>query len=49
MLPGIVRHDLLQRHKALVLKELAKALDDPKRSVRAEAVDTRTKWCILAL
>ncbi|KAG9312861.1 ARM repeat-containing protein [Chiua virens] len=41
LLPGVVRYDLLHPYKAGVLKELARALDDPKRAVRKEAVDAR--------
>ena len=41
ILPGIVRYDVLHPHKSVVIRELAKALDDPKRSVRREAVDAR--------
>ncbi|KAH0836552.1 ARM repeat-containing protein [Lanmaoa asiatica] len=41
LLPGAVRYDLLHPYKHRVLKDLAKALDDPKRAVRKEAVDAR--------
>lgn len=41
LLPGTVRYDVLHPYKASVLKELAKALDDPKRAVRKEAVNAR--------
>ena len=41
LLPGTVRYDLLHPYKHRVLKGLAKALDDPKRAVRKEAVDAR--------
>jgi DNA repair/transcription protein MET18/MMS19 len=44
MLPKIVRYDVLHPQKAMVLRELTKALDDPKRAVRKEAVDARTSW-----
>ncbi|KAG6909334.1 hypothetical protein DXG01_000934 [Tephrocybe rancida] len=40
VLPKIVRYDVLHPSKPTVLRELAKVLDDPKRSVRKEAVDT---------
>lgn len=43
-LPGIVRADTLNRYKAEVVAELGKALDDPRRAVRREAVDARTHW-----
>ncbi|KAG5340290.1 hypothetical protein C0989_002306 [Termitomyces sp. Mn162] len=42
ILPKIVRYDVLHPSKSSVLRELAKVLDDPKRSVRKEAVDTRS-------
>ncbi|KAG6821481.1 hypothetical protein H0H93_010205 [Arthromyces matolae] len=41
VLPRVVRYDVLHPSKSTVLRELAKVLDDPKRSVRKEAVDTR--------
>ncbi len=44
VLPNIVRYDVLHPYKATVLRELATVLDDPKRSVRKEAVDARTNW-----
>ncbi|KAH9479537.1 MMS19 nucleotide excision repair protein-like protein [Psilocybe cubensis] len=44
VLPSIVRYDILHPHKATVLRELAKVLDDPKRAVRKQAVDARTNW-----
>ncbi|TFK39917.1 Dos2-interacting transcription regulator of RNA-Pol-II-domain-containing protein [Crucibulum laeve] len=44
ILPRIVRYDILHPYKSTVLRELSKVLDDPKRSVRKEAVDARTAW-----
>ncbi|KDR80617.1 hypothetical protein GALMADRAFT_240958 [Galerina marginata CBS 339.88] len=44
VLPKIVRYDVLHPYKATVLRGLANVLDDPKRSVRKEAVDARTNW-----
>ncbi|TFY64788.1 hypothetical protein EVG20_g5838, partial [Dentipellis fragilis] len=44
IIPQIVRYDVLHPHKPAVLKELTKALDDPKRAVRKEAVDARSNW-----
>ena len=41
ILPKIVRYDVLHPHKAAVVRELVAVLDDPKRSVRKEAVDAR--------
>lgn len=41
MLPNIVRYDILHPQKPTVLRELAKALDDPKRAVRKHAVEAR--------
>lgn len=45
--PDAVRYDLLHPIKPTVLKELGKAIDDKRREVRKEAVDTRAKWCAL--
>ena len=42
VLPNIVRYSVLHPQKATVLRELAKALDDPKRAVRKEAVNARS-------
>lgn len=44
VLPSIVRYNVLHPHKSVVIHELAKAVDDPKRSVRKEAVNTRMVW-----
>ncbi|KAJ3521011.1 hypothetical protein NMY22_g12497 [Coprinellus aureogranulatus] len=44
ILPSIVRYDVLHPYKAQVIKELGKALDDPKKAVRKEAVEARTNW-----
>ncbi|THH09922.1 hypothetical protein EW145_g1685 [Phellinidium pouzarii] len=44
VLPRVVRYDILHPHKASVISKLGKALDDPKRAVRKEAVDTRSAW-----
>ncbi|KAH8111038.1 ARM repeat-containing protein [Phellopilus nigrolimitatus] len=44
MLPGVVRYDILHPHKASVIRELEKSLDDAKRAVRKEAVRARTSW-----
>ena len=41
VLPKVVRYDVLHPHRAAVLRDLARALDDPKRAVRKEAVDAR--------
>ena len=38
---------LLMPHKLVVLRELAKCLDDKKRLVRKEAVTTRNKWFLI--
>ncbi|EJF59029.1 ARM repeat-containing protein [Dichomitus squalens LYAD-421 SS1] len=43
-LPSVVRYDVLHPQKATVIRELAKALDDPKRAVRREAVTARFKF-----
>ncbi|KAL0953388.1 hypothetical protein HGRIS_004627 [Hohenbuehelia grisea] len=44
LLPSIVRYDVLHPCKANVIRGLGIALDDPKRNVRKEAVDARTRW-----
>ena len=41
VIPSLVKYDVLHPQKATVLRELAKALDDPKRSVRKEAGEAR--------
>jgi hypothetical protein len=41
VLPAVVRYAVLHPVKAEVLRELAAALDDPRRGVRREAVDAR--------
>jgi len=43
-LPKIVRYDILHPSKSKVIRDLAKVLDDPRRSVRKQAVDARTNW-----
>ncbi|KAF7308253.1 hypothetical protein HMN09_00673200 [Mycena chlorophos] len=43
-LPRVVRYDVLHPSKADVLRGLDAALDDPKKSVRREAVDAREVW-----
>ncbi|WWD20081.1 hypothetical protein CI109_104555 [Kwoniella shandongensis] len=42
--PDVIRFEVLHSTKSSVLKELGKALDDPLRSVRKEAVECRAKW-----
>ncbi|KAL5531709.1 hypothetical protein ACEPAG_4586 [Sanghuangporus baumii] len=44
VLPKAVRYDVLHPLKATVVRELGKALDDPKRVVRKAAVDARAAW-----
>jgi len=46
MLPSIVPYATLHPQRAHVLRELAVALDDPKRVVRKEAVLAR---CVILL
>jgi DNA repair/transcription protein MET18/MMS19 len=41
LLPSMLRYDVLHPYKAKVLRELANVLDDPRRSVRKEAVAAR--------
>ncbi|KAK4050301.1 hypothetical protein OIV83_003622 [Microbotryomycetes sp. JL201] len=43
-LPSQVPYVVLHPHKAVILKELGKATDDPRRDVRRAAVDCRSKW-----
>jgi len=43
-LPGVVRYDVLHPSRLTVVRELDKVLDDPKRVVRKEAIEARTKW-----
>ncbi|KAI0079355.1 ARM repeat-containing protein [Panus rudis PR-1116 ss-1] len=47
-LPSLVRYDILHPLKATVVRELAKALDDPKKAVRKEAVEARTNWFVIS-
>ncbi|KAK8849457.1 hypothetical protein IAR55_004790 [Kwoniella newhampshirensis] len=42
--PDVIRFEVLHSTKPLVLKELGKALDDPLRSVRKDAVECRAQW-----
>ncbi|ORY34974.1 Dos2-interacting transcription regulator of RNA-Pol-II-domain-containing protein [Naematelia encephala] len=42
--PDVVRHETLHTVKSDVLRDLGKALDDPLRIVRREAVECRAKW-----
>lgn len=42
--PDAIRYETLHPVKATVIRELADSLDDPLRSVRREAVDTRDRW-----
>ncbi|CAK5283329.1 unnamed protein product [Mycena citricolor] len=44
VLPSTVSYDVLHPVKSEVLRALSKALDDPKRAVRRQAVDTREVW-----
>ena len=49
VLPSTARYDILHPYRSLVIRELSKALDDPKRSVRGEAVRARYfRFCLLA-
>jgi DNA repair/transcription protein MET18/MMS19 len=42
--PDVVRFEALQNVKSTVIRGLARALDDPKRMVRRQAVDSRARW-----
>jgi DNA repair/transcription protein MET18/MMS19 len=44
LIPAVVPYSTIHPHRALVLKELIKVLDDPKKVVRKEAVDARSIW-----
>jgi DNA repair/transcription protein MET18/MMS19 len=44
LIPTVVPYSTIHPHRAGVLKELSKVLDDPKKSVRKEAVDARSIW-----
>ncbi|KAI9831394.1 MAG: hypothetical protein M1826_003567 [Phylliscum demangeonii] len=44
LFPSFFRHERLRPHRTRVLKALVRALDDPKRDVRKEAVDCRAAW-----
>ncbi|GAA5832383.1 hypothetical protein JCM11251_006429 [Rhodosporidiobolus azoricus] len=43
-LPAHIPYLTLHSQKATILKELGKAIDDPRRDVRKAAVDCRGKW-----
>ncbi|KAJ3050197.1 mms19 nucleotide excision repair [Rhizophlyctis rosea] len=45
--PASIEFSILFPHKQKVLKALGSAVDDPKRAVRREAVNTRAKWYML--
>ncbi|WVQ96214.1 hypothetical protein IAU59_003318 [Kwoniella sp. CBS 9459] len=44
LFPDVIRFEALHTQKSIVIKQLGKALDDPLRSVRKEAVECRAKW-----
>lgn len=44
VLPAHIPYTTLHPQKATILKELGKAVDDPRRDVRRAAVDCRSKW-----
>lgn len=45
--PGALRTELLLPYKRSVMTKLIPVLDDPKRTVRKEAVDCRGRWYAL--
>ena len=47
-LPDVIRYDILHPVKANVLRQLGRALDDKRRSVRKEAVDCRARWFLFS-
>ncbi|KAJ1974864.1 hypothetical protein H4R34_004557 [Dimargaris verticillata] len=46
VLPDHLDYTVLHPYRAQVIKDLIRALDDPKRLVRQEAVQCRNKWLI---
>jgi len=44
VLPAHVPYLSLHAQKATVLKELGRAIDDPRRDVRRAAVECRSRW-----
>lgn len=44
--PDCIRFEAVQSEKSRVIRDLGKALDDPLRSVRKEAVECRAKWYV---
>lgn len=44
LVPDAIRVDSLRSQKSGVLRDLGKALDDPIRAVRREAVECRARW-----
>lgn len=44
VLPKHIPYTTLHPQKAMILKELGRAVDDPRRDVRRAAVDCRSKW-----
>lgn len=46
--PDVIRYDALHPVKSKVIRELGSAVDDAKRVVRREAVDTRSKWYVMS-
>ncbi|ODO00637.1 DNA repair/transcription protein MET18/MMS19 [Cryptococcus wingfieldii CBS 7118] len=42
--PEVIRYEVLHKEKAVVVKELGRAVDDASREVRKEAVECRAKW-----
>ncbi|OCF43478.1 DNA repair/transcription protein MET18/MMS19 [Kwoniella heveanensis CBS 569] len=44
LFPDVIRFEALHTQKSTVIKQLGRALDDPLRSVRKEAVECRAKW-----
>ncbi|KAJ3034783.1 mms19 nucleotide excision repair [Rhizophlyctis rosea] len=47
LVPSSIEFSILFPHKPKVLRALGVAVDDPKRAVRKEAVNTRAKWYLL--
>lgn len=44
--PDAIRYEVLRGEKSRVVRDLGRALDDPLRSARKEAVECRAKWWV---
>ncbi|KAK4702028.1 DNA repair/transcription protein MET18/MMS19, partial [Phenoliferia sp. Uapishka_3] len=46
ILPEHIDYATLHPQKATILRQLGKAIDDPRRDVRRAAVECRSRWCV---